>query len=62
MGEERKYPLDTCVGKEEDPLCPLGISPSMGRITYPLPPAGYYPYLRGRVSYNRKHRASKLSP
>ena len=32
----------------------------MGRITYPLPPAGYYPYLRGRVSYNRKHRASLL--
>ena len=32
-----------------------------GETIHPLPPAGYSPCLRGRVSYNRKYRASQLS-
>ena len=32
------------------------------KTIHPLPPSGYYPCLRGRVSYNRKYRASQLSP
>ena len=44
------------------PSALLASPPLWGELHTPSPPAGYYPYLRGRVSYNRQHRASKLSP
>ena len=39
----------------------LRIMNGKGKLSTPSPPAGYSPCLRGRVSYNRKYRASQLS-